>query len=160
MTTTRRIDAGPLLALTGATLLLISLFLDWFEPGLTAWEIFELVDLLLAAAAVATMLAALGMMADFPGAPDARILPWSSALPFLLVVATLLDRPPAVGDGDADVGVWLALAASALMAAGALLTSARVSIAFDVAARERRRAAEPTAPTAPMPPAPEDAKRP
>lgn len=136
--TNRRIDAGPLLALAGALLLLVSLFLAWYEPSLEAWDIFEIVDLLLAAAAIAALLAALGMLADFPSAPDARLLPWAAALALVLVVATLLDRPPVVGEGDPDVGLWLALAGAALMGAGALLALARVSLAFNVEARERR----------------------
>lgn len=159
--TPRRIETGPLLALSGAVLLLISLFLAWFEPGLEAWDIFEVVDLILAAVAVAAILAALGMMVDLPSAPDARILPWLAAIALVLVVATIFDRPPAVGDeGDRDVGLWLALAGAALMAAGTLLGFARVSIAFDVQGRERRqrvaavdaRDAAPTEPVAPTGP--------
>jgi hypothetical protein len=163
MTTTRRIDAGPLLVLAGAVLLLISLFLAWYEPSLEAWDIFELVDVLLAAAGLTAILAALGLLADFPSAPDPRVLPWLSVGALVLVLATLLDRPPVVEQGDADVGLWLALAAAALMAAGTLLGLARVSIALDVAARERRQRveavdarpadlAEQTAPTEPLPP--------
>lgn len=134
----RRMDAGPLLVLAGAALLFISLFVAWYEPGLEAWDVFEVLDLLLAAAAVAAVLASLGLLADFPSAPDAGVLPWISAAAFVVVVATLLDRPPVVGDGEPDVGLWLALAGSALMAAGTLLGLARVSVSLAVATRDRR----------------------
>jgi len=134
----RRLDAGPLIAVAGALLLLVSLFTAWYEPSLEAWDIFEFLDLLLAALAITGALAALALIVDLPSAPDGRWLGWSAAAALVLVVATLLDSPPAVGDQDIDVGLWLALAGSALMAAGALLGVARVSITFDVAARERR----------------------
>ena len=48
---TRRIEAGPVLVGLGALVLLVSLFLDWYEPDVTAWEAFEVLDLLLAALA-------------------------------------------------------------------------------------------------------------
>ena len=38
---TRRLEAGPILVTLGALLLLASLFLDWYEPGISAWEAFE-----------------------------------------------------------------------------------------------------------------------
>ena len=33
---TRRIEAGPVLVGLGAVLMLVSVFLDWYEPGITA----------------------------------------------------------------------------------------------------------------------------
>jgi hypothetical protein len=137
--TPRRIEAGPLLVLAGALLLLVSLFLAWYEPSLEAWDVFEVWDIVLAAVGVAAVLAALGMLTDFPAAPEPRVLPWLSAIGLIVVIASLLDRPPIVDNGDPDVGLWLALAGTALMAAGTLLGLARVSIAFDVEGRERRR---------------------
>src|SRR4051812_18354915 len=127
--TARRIEAGPLIALLGALVLLVSLFLDFYEPGLSAWEVFEVLDLVLAALAVLGGLAA----ASLAGAPvptiDARVLGWSAGAALVIVVATLLNHPPAVSDAtDPDIGLWLALAGSALMAAGALLSIARVNV--------------------------------
>ena len=57
---TRRIEAGPVLVGLGALILLISLFLDWYQPAVTAWEAFEVLDLLLAALAIAALVAAAG----------------------------------------------------------------------------------------------------
>ena len=42
---------GPLIAAIGAGLLLVSLFLDWYE-GLTAFTVFELVDIVLVVCAL------------------------------------------------------------------------------------------------------------
>ena len=47
----------------GSVLLLVSLFLSWFKTGVNAWEIYEVVDLLLAVAAIAVLLAAAGASA-------------------------------------------------------------------------------------------------
>ena len=140
--TARRIDAGPLIALLGAVILLVSLFLDFYEPGLTAWQVFEIEDLVLAAAAIVGGIAA----ASAAGAPvpaiDTRVLGYAAGIALVLVIATLLNHPPAVGDGaDPDLGLWLALAGAALMAAGALFASARVHVTVNVEQRRTRVAA-------------------
>ena len=49
---TRRVEAGPVLVTLGALLLLASLFLDWYEPGISAWEAFEVWDIVLLVLAV------------------------------------------------------------------------------------------------------------
>ena len=46
-----RFDAGTGLVALGAVLLLVSLFVDWYDPSGTAWSVFEFVDILLALAA-------------------------------------------------------------------------------------------------------------
>ncbi|MEA2296185.1 MAG: hypothetical protein QOE86_3824 [Solirubrobacteraceae bacterium] len=163
--TPRRIEAGPLVALLGAVVLLVSLFLNFYTPGLTAWRVFEVLDLVLAAAAIVGGLAA----ASLAGAPipaiDARVLGYSAASALVIVVATLLNHPPAVGDtADPDLGLWLALAGSALMAAGALFATARVHVTLTVEQRRTRVAAVDARPVAepeaapPAPPATEATK--
>lgn len=137
----RRIEAGPLIVALGAVVLLVSLFLDWYDPGVTAWEVFEVLDLVLAALAVVALLAALGQVGVPVPDVDARWLGWSSGLALVLVAAAVLDHPPAARGADPDTGLWIALAASALMAVGALLTMARVRVSFDVSARRQRVAA-------------------
>lgn len=132
----RRIEAGPVLVTLGALLLLVSLFLDWYEPGLTAWTAYEVVDLLLAVLAVAALSAAIGLLV-----PDAALLErrWIAPLviaAFLLAAAALLDPPPAAGEEDPQEGVWLALAGTLLMALGALLTFGRISLAVTVEGRD------------------------
>ncbi len=134
----RRFEIGPLLALLGALLLLIALLLDWYAPGLTAWDVFELLDLVLAALAVGTGLAAVSALGAFAAGPDTRTLPWLTGAALVLVLATVIDAPPAVGQADADSGLWLALVGAVVMALGGLLVAARVRISFDVEARRRR----------------------
>ena len=146
----RRIDAGPLVALVGALALLVSLFLDWFRPHLSAWDVFEIVDLVLAAAAVVTILAAAGLAGlRMPEVPAAW-LGWAAGIALVLVVATLLDHPPAAHGLDPQEGLWIALAGAVLMAAGAVLSLAQVHIRVDVEGRRRRRVHDD--PTTPMPP--------
>jgi hypothetical protein len=131
----RRIDAGPILAALGGLLLLISLFLDWYEEDVsgekaTAWNVFEVLDLVLAASALAALLVLVGLFArSLPLAPRS-LLPLG-ALAFIVAGSQLIDPPPIVDqDASVEAGAWLALAGSALMLAGAIMSFARVSLAF------------------------------
>ena len=147
----RKIDAGDVLAGLGALLVLIALFLEWFG-GASAWEAFELLDLVLA-------LLALAVVAAVVAAPDLaqRALAPLGALLLLFVVVQLLEPPPAFSDNDdLGTGAWMALAGSLLVLAGGLLRIARVSVSIDVGRRDARprvaavdrRASDATAPTA------------
>ena len=42
-----RINGGQALVVVAAIGLIVSLFLDWYAPGVSAWTAFEIVDLLL-----------------------------------------------------------------------------------------------------------------
>ena len=66
---TRRIEAGPVLVGLGALVMLVSVFLDWYEPNITAWQAFEVLDLLLAALSLAALVAVVGTVR-----PDAVII--------------------------------------------------------------------------------------
>jgi hypothetical protein len=132
----RRIDAGPLVAGIGAVVLLVSLFLDWYEPGLSAWTVFEALDLVLAGAAIATIAVAAGRLGwELP--LRERALPLLGALAFVVVASQLIDRPPAVAfnDHDPETGAWLALGGAGLMLAGGVLTVARISLSVAYAPR-------------------------
>jgi hypothetical protein len=136
---TRRIEAGPVLVGLGALILLISLFLDWYQPAVTAWEAFEVLDLLLAALAVAALIAAAGAIR-----PEATVVErhWLLAIVAaitIIVVAQLLNPPPVLVDGDPDTGAWLALGAAVVLCLGTLLTLGRVSFALTVEGRDTRR---------------------
>ena len=131
----RRIDAGPVLAALGALLLLVSLFLDWYEEDVsgekaTAWNVFEVLDLVLAASALAALAVLAGLFArNLPLAPRA-LLPLG-AVAFIVAGSQLIDPPPIVGeDASVEAGAWLALAGAALMLAGGIMSVARVSLAF------------------------------
>ena len=64
----RSIEAGMLLIGAGAILLFVSLFLEWYEPGIDAWEIFEVWDLVLALLAVTALVAVAGRLGLRPAA--------------------------------------------------------------------------------------------
>jgi hypothetical protein len=134
----RTFPIGPLLAIAGAVLLLVSLFLDWYDE-LSAWTAFESIDLVLAALAIGTALSLLEEL----GAPRARVrfIRSGAAIPLavaalVIVVSQIINHPPAAVDTDPKVGLWLALAATALMALGAILATARISVALDVERRD------------------------
>jgi hypothetical protein len=130
----RRIDLGRAVLGAGAALLLISLFTEWYDTGPTGWEVFESLDLVLAAIAVAAVVAAIRPDAVPPAA--AWALPGAA---LVIVIVQLVNAPPAAGDGDPSTGAWLALAASLLMAAGSALSLAAISVTVHVREREVRR---------------------
>jgi peptidoglycan/LPS O-acetylase OafA/YrhL len=135
---TRRIEAGPVLVAVGALVLLVSVFLDWYQPNVTAWEAFEVVDLLLVALAVAALVAAVGAIRPEATIIERHWLPAIVAVIAIIVAAQILDPPPSV-DGDPDTGAWLALGAAVVMCIGTLLTLGRVSFALTVEGRDTRR---------------------
>lgn len=155
-----RFDAGTGLVAIGAVVLLVSLFVDWYQPGGDAWAVFELNDLALTGAAICGLLAIAPRMA---GGGLARALPIITVAALALVVVQLVDKPPAARGAEIATGGWLALAATALMAGGALLAAASISVTVDVHGRERRRrtaaidAREGAAEAAEEPPAPNPA---
>jgi hypothetical protein len=133
----RRIDLGRAVLFAGSALLLISLFVDWYELGglgLTGWQAFEALDLVLAALAVAGMVAA--------ARPDIAP-PWAAVVvpgvALFIVFVQLIDNPPAAGDADLAAGAWIALAGAFLMAAGAALSLAAISVTVQVRERDVRR---------------------
>jgi hypothetical protein len=133
-----RFDAGTGLVAVGAVLLLVSLFIDWYRPGGDAWAVFESVDLVLAGAAISALLATAPRLGS---GGLGRAIPIVSAAAFVVVAVQLVDPPPVVSDSDLKTGAWLALAATAVMAAGSLLGAASISVTVDVRGRERRRRA-------------------
>jgi hypothetical protein len=135
---TRRFDIGPILLGLGAVLLLVALFLDWYGP-LTAWNAFEITDILLAALAVAGLAGAVGLLAPELEYLEQRAIPWIVGAAFVLVAAELLDPPPGAGGESLGTGAWLALAAAVVMVLGVVLALGRVSFAVAVEGRDRRR---------------------
>jgi hypothetical protein len=131
-----RFDAGTGLVAVGAVLLLVSLFIDWYDPGGDAWAVFESLDVLLAGAAVCGLLA---VVPRFGAGGLGRALPIITVAAFAVVLVQLIDPPPAVRDSDIATGGWLALAATVTMAGGAILGAASISVTVDVRGRERRR---------------------
>ena len=131
-----RFDAGTGLVAVGAVLLLVSLFIRWYDPGGDAWAVFEALDLVLAGAAVCGLLA---VAPRFGTGGLGRALPVISVAAFAVVLVQIIDPPLVVRHSDLATGAWLALAATATMALGAILGAASISVTVDVRGRERRR---------------------
>ena len=129
-----RFDAGTGLVALGAVLLLVSLFVDWYDPSGTAWAVFESVDILLALAAIACLVAVVPRYAALQ-----RAVPVIAFVALFIVVVQLIQPPPEAAGDQLKAGAWLALAATALMAAGATLSAASISVTVDVRQRDRRR---------------------
>ena len=128
----QRFNAGQLMVMVGAAALLVSLFVDWYDPDLNAWEIFEVADIVLAGLALAAIAAALpmrlpGEVGDTTARFD-RKLPWIGLAAVALMIVTLINDPPAANDLDHEFGIWLGLIGAALMTIGGFLISSRISI--------------------------------
>ena len=169
----RKIDARELLAALGGLLVLISLFLDWYErdgraafggADVTGWQVFEALDLVLAAlavAAIATGAAGLGTIASLG---PRSLLPLGLVL-LLVIVVQLVSPPPVAWDADPATGAWLALAGAALVLLGGILSAARIDVTVNVGARDTRRRVQaadprPTASAATAAPSPAAAAEP
>jgi hypothetical protein len=156
----RHISLGPLVGLVGALLLLVSLFLNWWD-GVTAWTAFEVLDLALAGLALMAILA----LAEAAGArlPSGVAVGAAAALPIgvvalVIVASQIVNDPPAVSGRPHATGIWLALGGALLIAAGSLMTVARITLALDFERRERQAARErPPVDDEPPPAAPPDA---
>jgi hypothetical protein len=133
----RRFEIGPLLVAVAALVLLVSLFADWYGNR-SAWDAFEITDLLLAALAVAALVSAIGILAPEVGYLDRRWVPAAALAIVLIVVAELVSSPPTVGDATPQPGAWVAFGASLAMLAGAVLSVGRVSFSVAVEGREPR----------------------
>jgi hypothetical protein len=136
---TRRLELGPLLVALGAVLLIVSLFLDWFEGGITAWNAFEVWDVVLAVLAIATLVTAIGLLVPDAALLDASALPFFVGAVVVVVASQIVDPPPAADGAPRDIGCWIALGAATLQLAGTVLTLSRVSFAISVEGRDTRR---------------------
>ena len=133
----RRFEIGPLLVALGALVLLVSLFLEWYAD-LTAWEAFEISDLLLAVSAFMALAAAVGLLAPELTYLDRGWMPASVLAATVLVVALILSPPPVAEGADLDSGAWIAFGSVLAMLVGAVLTVGRVSFSVAVEGREPR----------------------
>lgn len=132
----RRIDLPSALVLAGAALLLISLFVSWFADS-NAFEAFEALDLVLLGIAGAAAAAGLGRLTRDPD--DLRPALALGLATIVIVGLQVVEPPPGFGDDETEAGVWLALVAGFLIAAGAAMALASINVTVDVQARERRR---------------------
>jgi hypothetical protein len=134
---------APLIAAGGGVLLFISLFMDWFE-GVSAWQIFDVTDVVLALIALIVIgiggMLATGNTANLPAAPSG-IVTTSGVIAFSMVATFVLEGE------EKKFGIFLALIATiAIIVGGAQL--ARGGVTPPAA----RRSTEPPPP--PPPPSP------
>ena len=104
-------------------LLLVALFLPWYsEPSSTAWEAFTVLDVILALLALEAISVPIVTAAHrVPALPLAveSLTALFGLLALVLVLIRVLNLP---GDADGrDIGLWLALAATFGITAGALV---------------------------------------
>ena len=157
-----RINGGQALVVLGAIALIVSLFLHWYEPGRTAWTVFEVWDIVLAAIGVAAVLTVVPLRrSDVRGehlVPE-RWLPFLAGAALVIVVVALVNHPPAARGSGLEIGAWIGLGAVLVLASGAVLSRAKVSLVVtltpsDGTGRSKSRAPDPEPP--PPPSAPED----
>jgi hypothetical protein len=153
-----RIDAGPVISVIGGAVLLISLFMNWYDvpavpPAVVAqdvgnaWAVFESLDLVLAGAAIVAIYVAYEQVTGRGrlGEGWALVL---GLLALVVVASQLLDGPPSVVNAEPDTGAWFALGGAAAMLVGGVLSSARLSLALELdspsssATTTRRRATQ------------------
>ncbi len=112
-----RVRRGELVAGMGGVVLLISLFLPWFEPGRSGFDSLAVADLLVAAAALTAialpLLSAGNEKTDVP-IVAATVAVIGSLVAIAIVAYRLLDP---VGGGR-ESGLYLALAAALVTLAG------------------------------------------
>jgi hypothetical protein len=152
-----RINASQILVVVGAVALLVSLFLNWYEPrfpgesGLSAWTAFELLDIVLAGLALAAIAAVIPSPRDAGTATlvSARMLPWIGIAAFVFVLVSILNDPPGARDRGLEIGAWVGLAGAAALAIGGLANFARVSLVISLRPSD---SADTTTETAPAPP--------
>ena len=164
------IPVGPVVAAIGAILLIVSLFLDWYEgppgDGISGYTVFEFLDLLLTGLAVVMFVSLADAIGLIRSGMRSGVPLVVAALALVIVLTQVVNDPPAVAarDGnDQDIGIWLALAGAALMVAGAVLATARIAIAVEPRERGGARvvagadepAPRPAPPERPRPPAAE-----
>jgi hypothetical protein len=127
------VPIGPLIASIGAVLLIVSLFLDWYDQ-ISGFTVFEFLDLLLVLLALATIASLAGELRLVRPAPSRGISLAVAIFTVYVVASQVINDPPAVAgsfDADKDIGIWLALGGSVLMVIGAVLAYARISLAVD-----------------------------
>lgn len=151
-----------MLIAVGALIVLVSLFLDWFSPQINAWKAFELVDLLLATIAVAALVGGVGESFGRPGplaGGSERLLPAIGVVAVVLVVAAIVNHPPAAIGRTLEVGIWIGLIGAILLVAGAAMSAAQISLVVTLGSRRQppaHAASEPLAPPAPAAEPPTD----
>jgi hypothetical protein len=105
---TSRLSPGDMIAGAGGIGLFLFLFLDWFSVG-SAWELFDLTDIVLAAIALVVIaLVALRAMGNEVSVPGGR----ATVIALLGAAATAMVLTWAFEGEERKIGLWLALLAA------------------------------------------------
>ena len=122
---TRLVGLGELVGAASGLGLLVSSFLPWYSAGgenATAWQVFSVVDLFIAAAAVAGLSVGLcilfGISVSYPVAGSTVATLFGSIA--LILIAYRLINPPGSGL-DLEFGAWFGLVAAAGVTLGGYL---------------------------------------
>ncbi|HYM54553.1 MAG TPA: hypothetical protein VES97_04270 [Solirubrobacteraceae bacterium] len=119
----RRLRLGELLALAGATCVIVSLLEPWYEGplgSLDAWDTFGPAVVLLMTAVCAALALVLGTLTERSPALPVSMAVWSVLLGSIAVIAAVvrvIERPDHAT--SVCVGAWLALAGAVGILAGA-----------------------------------------
>ena len=137
-----QVPVGPLIGALGGVILLVSLFLDWYD-GLTGFTVFEFVDIVLVVCAVLIIVQLAGGMGllEPPLSPGLSLV--VSLFAIVVVFTQVVNDPPAVAGAtgrDQAVGIWLAAGGAALMVLGAVLATAHLSLAVEPRDHDAERA--------------------
>jgi hypothetical protein len=152
------LPVGPLVAAVGAVLLIVNLFLEWYET-FSGWTIFEFLDLLLVLLALSSIASLAGGLGLVRPAVSPGLSLGLAVFTVLVVVSQIVNHPPGANGLDKELGIWLGLSGSALMVAGAVLGYAHISLAVETRQRTAPPPREPggeasTEPLADRPPPP------
>jgi hypothetical protein len=128
------LPVGPLVAAVGGVLLIVSLFLDWYET-FSGWTIFEFLDLLLVLLALSSIASLAGGLGLVRPAVSPGLSLGVAVFTVLVVLSQIVNHPPGANGLDKELGIWLGLSGSALMVAGAVLGYAHISLAVETRQR-------------------------
>jgi hypothetical protein len=140
---TSRVSLGEWIAAVAAAALFLFLFLTW-SAGLSAWELFDFVDVILAVIAFVVLAIVLihagGRELTLPMERD-RLIAGLGGVAFVIVLSFLLEA------SDRGAGIWLALLATIAIVYGGLSATRGADAALGTRPRGRTR---------PVPPPPAD----
>ena len=115
----RRLRAGEWITSLAGLVLLVSLFLPWYD-GASGWEALSVIDILVALVAlVAIGMVPLTASQEVPAIPLAiqALLAIAAKVALILVIIRVIS--PAGGADDREAGLWAALASTAVVLIGA-----------------------------------------
>jgi hypothetical protein len=120
------LSLGDLVGAVSGLGLLVSSFLPWYSAGgenATAWQSFAVIDLVMAAAAVAglsvVVVVLIGLSVSYPVAGSAVTTLFGGLA--LILIAYRLINPPGGADVGREIGAWLGLVAAAGVTLGGYL---------------------------------------